>query len=918
MPPELTWDDDPLPTTTEPRARLKTNHRVSSLNASAVLSPLTQQAEALRHFPRKFSGKFQLNDLKRPLVLFGGIFVTLVVALLFDKAFISKLFEKPLPEIRALSASVFDEGLRSCAKIQKTKQNPTAFLTGGPPANVAQRRNPRYSVLVNNTAAATTGNPILIKDATVLNGVGGRFEHVDVALANGLVLKIAKGLSKSDVIKAAQASSKVWSVEQVYDETDVTIINADGRYVTPGIVDMHSHVGAYSFPTMMGNADGNEMSSQTNPQLRVQDGINILDDAIDIVASGGVTTSLILPGSGTLMGGEAVAIKLIKPTSYEVEDMTINRNVDESVDGKLWRWMKMACGENPKRQGGTPTSRMGSGWLYRKRFEEARTTLRLQEDWCVAAKAADAKFGAAAHQYVTERFPDPLEQDSLVALLRGDVRVNIHCYETHDIEMMIRNKHEFGFEITAFHHALEAHLLRLFSLVKTSLSLSLLITLYTRRKLMARRQSREILHDAGVKVAYKSDHPVLNAQHLIYEAQKAAEYGLDRDAAFASVTSIPAERMGLGWRIGKLAVVIIDGFLLPAGNKDLNKAKPAAPSSAVAPMSTVSTSSANPTSYTITNVSKIFVDDGDVKKGSVVVEKGVVTCIGKCKETGTIYDLKGGVIIPGLIGSNLDLGLVEIPPEVMTNDGASSGLKLLLALNEAFRGGVLTSITVPATDVYSDAILKPVVALHVNLGVFGLSASSPSVSSQIVKLRNLLIDTTAKGPFRDAATGKIPLVVTAHDPNDIAKVLAIKREVVPDLRLIIAGASGPGLSLKSWLNLMLSFFSLLLGASLCFGKLGGAVPGKEGPSAIDMLTTAGVKVILSSPENGVRRNLLWEAGWAKEDSEGKAFGVEGAGVIKEGKRASLLGLNGIGPLGFGKGIQIIGDGIDVVVKPQHD
>ena len=98
-------------------------------------------------------------------------------------------------------------------------------------------------------------------------------------------------------------------------------------------------------------------TSATNPQLRIQDSINILDGGLDLISSGGVTTSLILPGSGTLMGGEGLAIKLLKTGSFEVEDMTLNRGIEEdsvekdsaSSGEKRWRWMKMACGENAKR-----------------------------------------------------------------------------------------------------------------------------------------------------------------------------------------------------------------------------------------------------------------------------------------------------------------------------------------------------------------------------------------------------------------------------------------------------------------------------------------------------------------------------------------------------------------------------------------
>ncbi|KAJ3206808.1 hypothetical protein HDU67_007941, partial [Dinochytrium kinnereticum] len=798
-------------------AASRQNATIGSRNTDFESQPLldgddgvTPEDDAELDFLQK-AGQIELKDLKGPFRFFGSLFGVIVVAMLFDKLFVAGFFKGPQPEVRALSADVFEEGLRACGRIEEAKQvNPMAYLTGGPPVNLAKRRNPRYFTMLNNTDASTTGNPILIKDATVLDGVGGRFEHIDVALSHGLVINIGKDISKADVVKSARSFTEQWNEGLDYEEGDVLVINANGRYVTPGLVDQHSHIGTDSFPVMRGNSDVNEMSSQTNPQLRVQDGINILDNAIEIVAAGGVTTTLVLPGSGTLMGGEAVALKLIRPTSYLVEDMAVQRNMEGNRDGKKWRWMKMACGENPKHRG-NPSSRMGSGWLYRQRFEEARTTLRAQDDWCTAAAAAQAKFSGDAHLFMTERFPDPIEQDSLIGLLRGDVRLNVHCYETHDIEMMVRNKHEFGFEIGTFHHALEAHLVAPL-LARENISVALFAdhSLFKKEAYAASVKAGKILHEAGVKVAYKSDHPVLNAQHLIFEAQKAAQYGLDPDTAFAAVTSVPAERLGMGWRIGRLAVgydadvlvwdrhpldlgahplkVIIDGFLLRGANKALTPI-PRAADPPTPPMNVMTSAGSNTLSYTVTNISRIFADDGDIKKGTVVVEKGVVTCVGvKCDKKGTIYDLSGGVLIPGLIASNLDLGLVEIPPEALTNNGVSSVTEAIAGnvravdgirvggdskvLNEAFRGGVLTSISVPATDgfvkglsvafrtgaeLYSEAILKPVVALHVTVGDGGRSQSTPSISSQISQLRQLLTNSSST-PFRDAFTGKIPLV----------------------------------------------------------------------------------------------------------------------------------------------------------------
>ena len=105
-----------------------------------------------------------------------------------------------------------------------------------------------------------------------------------------------------------------------------------------------------------------------------------------------------------------------------------------------------------------PASRMGEGWLFRKKFKQAQDMLHAQEDWCSTALFAVHHYPSHPHLHISKRYPVDLKLESLVALLRGEVRLQVHCYETHDIEMMLRLKNEFGFNIVAFHHASEAYL----------------------------------------------------------------------------------------------------------------------------------------------------------------------------------------------------------------------------------------------------------------------------------------------------------------------------------------------------------------------------------------------------------------------------------------------------------------------------
>lgn len=191
------------------------------------------------------------------------------------------------------------------------------------------------------------------------------------------------------------------------------------------------------------------------------------------------------------MGGEALAVKLRPVPTLSVEEMQVAAGVTN--EEKKWRYMKMACGENPKgvygSQFSAPTSRkfspfthvippqfphtqtpfqtppihsvlhfqssgMGAGYLFRQRFQSAQRLLYAQDDWCSAASQI-AQQSRSTYR-LSERFPEELENESLVSLLRGDVKLHVHCYEPHDIEAIVRYSLEFGFEISALHHALQA------------------------------------------------------------------------------------------------------------------------------------------------------------------------------------------------------------------------------------------------------------------------------------------------------------------------------------------------------------------------------------------------------------------------------------------------------------------------------
>jgi imidazolonepropionase-like amidohydrolase len=355
--------------------------------------------------------------------------------------------------------------------------------------------------------------PILLRGATLWTATGQVLEHTDLLLQEGKIQAIGNDLP---VPPGAR------------------VIEAAGKIVTPGLVDMHSHLGVYAAPSAKAHQDGNEMTSPTTPAVRALDAFDPEDPAIARTVAGGVTTALILPGSGNVVGGQAFYASLYGKT---VGDMAVLNPP---------RAMKWAMGENPKRvyggKGQLPMSRMGHGWVLRKMLFEAKEVRESQD-----------RFDKETIHTGQRPFRPDLEP--IVALLRGEVLLQVHCYEVHDIETLIRISREFGFKIAAIHHALEAW--KVPDLLKAEgIGVATFADLwgFKMEAYDASVHSPQILVDGGVTVALKSDHPVIDSMWLINEAAKAHHYGVAEQTAIQMVTRNPAKLIGLGDRIGTLEV----------------------------------------------------------------------------------------------------------------------------------------------------------------------------------------------------------------------------------------------------------------------------------------------------------------------------------------------------------------------------
>jgi len=287
--------------------------------------------------------------------------------------------------------------------------------------------------------------PVLIQGATVLTGTGERLEGTDVLISNGKIQSIGKGLTAP---------------------ADARIIDAHGKWVTPGIIDIHSHLGVYASPAVKGLEDGNEATSPVTSNVWAEHSVWPQDPGFEMALEGGVTTLQILPGSANLIGGRSVVLKNVQAVTYQAM----------KFPGAAYG-LKMACGENPKRVYGgkntAPSTRMGNVAGYRQAFADAQD---YQQQWDKyhrelaeynkkkaehadgTAKKSKDKDGASDKEPTPPSPPKrDLKLETLAEVMKGNIRVHMHCYRSDEMATMLDVADEFGFKITAFHHAVEAY-----------------------------------------------------------------------------------------------------------------------------------------------------------------------------------------------------------------------------------------------------------------------------------------------------------------------------------------------------------------------------------------------------------------------------------------------------------------------------
>ncbi|KAJ4368708.1 hypothetical protein N0V86_009617 [Didymella sp. IMI 355093] len=648
-------------------------------------------------------------------------------------------------------------------------------------------------VLIRN-ATVWTGEPIAgTSDEDARAGKGWGWIAADVLTDKGLIVSVQPNIKDGDLPHGTE------------------IFEANGRQLTAGIVDMHSHAGLESFGNLQ--SDDNELSSDITPYVRSLDGIDPLQPEFDSIKSGGVTTSLFLPGSGNNIGGEAFVLKFavgLKSGRTEISQQDLFADPD-----RTWRYLKMACGENPKRVYGKvgergPFSRLGEAWEFRHALEQARNYVQDQDDWC-------AKADAVGVDRMDSYLRQDLQWETLGAVLRGQVRVNTHCYTIPDLEALVRHTNEFKFRVYAFHHAHQTYLVP--EVLKRTWGGTPAAALfadnmyYKVEAYTASERAGAILYAHNITPTYVSDNPVLNSQHVVFEAAKAYGYGLPYHAALAGVTSAPAELLGLGNRVGKIKpgfdadIVVWDSDPLSAGatpvqvwidgakqfldpiqlNKPLtsptqpNKDLLAEPTPDTIQSAVIFTGLSHVYDHFISSDASLSVD-GNV----AIVSEGRLACVGACTaelaELSTTHpaaqkiNLKDGHLTSGLIAFGSSLGLAEIDAEDDTHDGpypeegitfAADGLSFGgKQLTRAFEHGVTKAFTAPGEGgidsrgvsvafntgarnaLEHGAILYPELALHYPLTLTAKGGKTPSISSIVSALRTQLLDAVNDGQDR--------------------------------------------------------------------------------------------------------------------------------------------------------------------------
>ncbi|MFC2164756.1 amidohydrolase family protein [Acidobacteriota bacterium] len=358
-----------------------------------------------------------------------------------------------------------------------------------------------------------TGQNLLIKNGTLLTVTQGNVTNGDILIIDGIIKKIGQNIQAPE---------------------NVQIIDATGKYVIPGILDSHTHIGISAT---------NEMGAAITSEVKMRDALNAEDTGIYTAITGGVTMVHTMHGSGNPIGGENVVLKLKWGKSSE-----------EMIVKEAYRTLKFALGENPKnanviRSGGSPRypqSRMGVNAIIRREFLMAKNYM---EQWDRYNKAKKSKKGA--NNLIPPR--RDLQLEPLVDMLKGEMYARCHSYRADETLEFIKLSKELGFKIICFEHAVEA-----FKIAKELAEEKIGISVFLDNWAYKVEASEGIAYNAGyctkqgVLVSINSDSPE-RIRRLFNDAAKSMKYGgLTEDEALKLITINPAIQLGVDKIVGSL------------------------------------------------------------------------------------------------------------------------------------------------------------------------------------------------------------------------------------------------------------------------------------------------------------------------------------------------------------------------------
>jgi imidazolonepropionase-like amidohydrolase len=316
---------------------------------------------------------------------------------------------------------------------------------------------------------------------------------------------------------------------------DATRVDATGKWVLPGLIDAHTHLGAREEGEGWAGHDTNELTGPVQAHVRVLDAINPADEGFRDALAGGVLAAGITPGSGNPIGGQTVAVRCWGLT---VDDMVLR-----SPAG-----MKSALGENPKRVVGerrvNPSSRLGTAAAIRSALVDAAA---------YAAREEDQRLSDPSSERTGAPLIRDLKLEALARVLRREIPWRQHCHRADDIATALRLAAEFGYDLV-LDHCTEGYLLvDKIAAAGVPVVTGPLITARSKVELRNRTLANPgVLAAAGITVAIATDHPVVPVHLLILQAALAVREGMDRDAALRAVTINPAKIMRVSDRIGSL------------------------------------------------------------------------------------------------------------------------------------------------------------------------------------------------------------------------------------------------------------------------------------------------------------------------------------------------------------------------------